>query len=150
MPTDPITFTLTDADGKTHTYEVIPHPPTEGSRIMWSLVGLGAEPLGRLIKGLFAAGEIKNLRAALDASDGVGKLLAAIDPAELAGDIRRSLATVALDKLGRDILSRTSRDGRNLANDLHFDAAYTRNYSELLRSLWEVVKANRFLSLPGM
>lgn len=150
MSTDPISFTLADADGKTHTYEVIPHPPTEGSRIMWVLVGLGAEPLGRLAKGLLGSADLKSLRATLDAPDGVGKLLAAIDPAELAGDIRRSLATVPLDRLGADILSRTSRDGKNLANSLNFDAAYVRNYGELLRALWEVVKANRFLSLPGM
>ncbi len=57
------------------------------------------------------------------------------------------LLSDAPPKLVRELLRRTIRDGKPLASDYDFDAAFTRNYSELMSALWEVVQRNRFLPL---
>jgi len=146
---DPITFELDDADGASHEYSCTPHPAREGSDIMWRLMALGAEPLGRAAKGLLQTLDAGNLRQLMDDPKGLEKISAAVDFAALGADVRATLQATPMTDLVRGILKYTSRDGKRLDNQLHFDAAYTRNYGELLRAAWEAAQVNRFLSLPA-
>lgn len=159
---DSETFTLVDADGVSHTYSVRPHPPGKGEAIMWSLVQLGAEPLGRLaslaLRGLDLPALIAASKAGSDATprgmlatllddDTIASLKESIDLAKVGADIARSIGAMPMQTLSRDILSLAERDGKPLSNAMAWDAAYARNYGELRRALWEVIKLNRFLSL---
>lgn len=152
MPTT--TFTLRDAEGVEHQYEVVHHPATEGQAIMWELVALAAAPLGALIKGLLSGTEPINFRALLDDPEGMTRLGTMIDFGKVGGDVKTALASGSMPQLTAKILSRTRRsneEGRmvELANRSNFDAAYTGNYAELLKAVWRVAQANRFLSLLG-
>ena len=97
---------------------------------MFELAALLAGPLGGLLAG----------KAGAD--------LSAIGPA-------LGSALLGLRDLGliHRILAHTHRDGKPLAGGgasvAHFNSAYQRNYGELLAAVWEVVKYNRFLSLPA-
>ncbi len=164
---DSIPFTLVDADGAEHAYSVRPHPPGEGEAIMWSLVQLGAEPLGRLaslaLRGLQLEQLIQMAQAGDSREDGkprgmmsvlvengdsiVEGLKESLDLAKVGADIAKSIGALPMLALSRSILSLTERDGKPLNNKLIYDGAYTRNYGELRRALWEVIKINRFLSL---
>ncbi len=143
-------FTLTDADGRPHEYEVTPHPPSEGMEIMWRLVAFGAEPLGGAVKGLLAMGDMGSIAKLLDDPKGLQKLGKAVDFAALGRDVKASVQSTPMSDLTKAIVAKTTRDGQPLANALHFDRAYVCNYGELLAALWRVATINRFLSLPGM
>lgn len=146
----PIQFTLRDAAGADHAYEVIPHPATEGSRIMWQLYAMGVEPLGKLAGSVLAADglNVRSLRGLLDDPAALEKLKASVDLGAVASSIRASLGPATMDGLTKEILAHTRRDNLELRNPGHFDAAYACNYWELSMVLWKVVQANRFL--PGL
>lgn len=162
------TFDLVDADGVSHRYSVRPHPPGKGEAIMWTLIQFGAEPLGRVISlalrgldlsallalaqaGARADGAEKPkgvLASLMEGGDGVlDSLKESVDLGKVGADIARSIAAMPMQTLTREILSLAERDGEPLASALKFDAAYIRNYGEMRRALWEVIKINRFLSL---
>ena len=146
----PIQFTLRDATGTDHTYEVLPHPATDGSRIMWQLYAMGVEPLGKLAGSLLTADglNVKSLRGLLDDPAALEKIRSSVDLGALAAAIRAALVGTSMPALTQEILHHTRRDGLELRNPAHFDAAYACNYWELSVALWKVVQANRFL--PGL
>ena len=150
----PIRFQLADADGQVHAYEATPHPPTEGMAVAYTLLALGAEPLGAAMASvLTAAGDagITRLSDLLDAD--VGDLANAVDFGALGRAVRDAVATGGMPRLTRDLLSRTFRDGKPLNVDVHFNAAFACNYFELAQAAWQLVQHNRFMpplpTLPG-
>lgn len=146
MPIAPIQFKLKDADGVEHAYECLPHPASEGQRVMWMLWGMGVEPLGKIAAGFMRMEGMrgKSIFAAAGDASLREQFALVVDLGAMAAAIRQALASVPMDVLGKDLLSRTTRDGKELANPLVFDEAYSRNYPEYALALWEVVKANRF------
>lgn len=156
-------FVIKDAEGVPHRYEMTGHPPIQGQAIMWQLLALGAEPLGRLADLALTSDELLGqVRAALAApapadaeaaeSTTLSDLAAVaktLDLARLGRDVKSAILSADMPKLTRDVLQFTTRDGASLASDIHFAAAYKRNYGELLQAVWQVVQANRFLPLPG-
>lgn len=130
-------FTLTDALGNEHSYEVALHPATQGEPIMWALVALGVEPIAAALAKVDGAGGL------LDLNLGDLNLTGSADA------LAKAIARADLPDLRQRILAHTTRDGRPLKDRPHFDAAYQGNYGELARALWEVVKLNRFLPLPA-
>lgn len=129
-------FVVKDVDGNPHSYNLTYHPAGEGQRIMFQLMGLVAAP------GSAAAG-------ALLSGDSLADLdLGAVNWSGLGDELRRVFASEMTPKLCREILSYAWRD--NVPLTAGFDSAYRANYGELLGALWEVIRANRFLSLPGM
>ena len=126
----PAEFVLKDDDGQPHNYVMPYHPASDGQRIVCQLAGLLGGPILELVA----------------ASQGGG--LSNLDHTALSGAVRQAGQVLLSDtppKLVRDLLRRAIRDGKPLASDYDFDAAYTRNYGELLAVLWEVVQRNRFL-----
>lgn len=109
--------------------------------IALKLLGLGIEP----IAGLLVPMALASVRGG-SASDfiTVGSIAQALESLpEMISKIDAPLIDA--------ILKHTNRDGVPLMMkpgpvNLNFDAAYTGNYGELALALWEVVKANRFLS----
>ena len=139
-------FTLEDADGKPHRYEVQPHPPTEGTNIMLALIAFGAEPFAAVVSSAFAVEDFFAGGATLgDALDlDVEGLVGKLDWSRVGADLKKSILSMPLGSMIRDILARTWRDGSPLSNDVHYNAAYTRNYLEQMRAVWEVANVNRF------
>jgi len=147
-------FTLEDADGNPHSYEVQPHAPTDGFRVCSRIAAAIIDPLAgtalsALVKTVPAAlkrarqsdGSL-NVDAILDdpeIMDGLGSL----DFSSTGPGLRRAVESLDLD-LVRDVLRFTTRDGKPLSADLHFDTAYQRNYGELMKAVWKVGAHNRF------
>ena len=150
------TFTLADADQRVHTYECTLHPATEGQQILWALVGLASGPLANLLKAAVPLLDLfkgRNVAAVLEdpaALDSLKASLGGLDFGSIGQSLRLALASASMPDLVASILSKTTRDGKALSGRIAFDEAYTGNYRELGAAVWEVVKANRFLSLLGM
>lgn len=140
----PIVFKLKDREGTEHTYEAFPHPATEGEKVMWTLVALGAEPLARLVGGVIAVS---------DGADTLGqileldreKVMSDVDWGSVGGDIKTSVLSMNMPALRQSLFSYVQRDGEPLNNKQAFDRAYTRNYWELGLALWMMVRENHFI-----
>lgn len=138
-------FNLIDAKGKPHTYLVQPHPAGEGTRLVLQVMGMAAEPLGRLLEGKLADLIERFASGALDMDAKVADELKDVAWSAVAGDLRRVLADVDGTKLIRDVLRYTTRDGQRLADDGAYDFAYQQNYLELLKAVAQVIQINGFL-----
>jgi len=169
------TFTLVDADGQVHRYEIKPHGALEGQVVVWQILGLGAEPLGHMVKGLLGAdgllpmiqkmsakfNEAKDNARGGDSATlaGVGAVMdgfniediaVSIDWAQLGKAIGDLLGSGQAPELTRELLRHVYRDDKPMLNDLDFDHAYSRNYIELGMALVNSVRINRFFELPGI
>ena len=142
---DPIELVLTDADGKPHTYTIVPFGATEGSAVLWQLLAMGSEPIARLASGALAAGDGMSLRALMDDPAVLDRMRKTIDIAGVGADIRSTIRSTNMQAIQASLVSRCTRDAKSLANPTHFDVAFARNYIELGKLLWEVIKLNRFL-----
>ena len=149
-------FNLTDADGGTHAYIVAEHPGGEGMAIAFELLSLGLPTVLRLAGAAMESDTF--LATAVRAVSGTSlqagsegdtlaelrSMLSGIDFGQAAEDVRVALGSGQAPALVRRILSRTYRDGKPLSSDASFDLAYTRNYMELLKAVWQVARINRF------
>jgi len=153
-----VTFECSDADGQPHQYELTPHGALDGQRVVFQLIGLGAEPVGQLVAGVVQSGDL------LETIDGARKaggleavmdldlqaLLGAVDWHELGAAVRQVLATGQAPDLVRELLRHAHRDGQPLRSDVAFDQAYRQNYGELLAAAYHSIRINRFFQLPGI
>jgi hypothetical protein len=121
-----IQFSLKDANGGDHAYEVETFPLRE------------ADPFFAMVKRALetALGTIK-----ISGSSGVdtgamsvGTLIAALNTISI-GDAQRLLVRVA-------------RDGKGMSNERAFDEAYRANLGELYLAVYEVARVNGFFLLP--
>jgi len=122
-------FTVPDASGQSVKYQVVLHGALTGMPVSLAWMRTAAPAM--------------DLIGAMDGDGDVGDLSAFGDT------ISKALASPELVGLIRDTLSNTMRAGKALSNDLDFDAAYLGNYMELYQALWNVIRLNRFLPLPG-
>jgi len=119
------TFELEDASGASVSYSVNFHPAGEGFRLSAELV--------KLLGGAFAA-----------VVDGEG------DDVDM-GAVMGALKDLDVDDfidLSTKVLKYTHRNGKSMKGHA-FDVAYRGNYLELYQALFEVIKVNKFLPLPG-
>jgi hypothetical protein len=139
------TFTLSDADGAEHHYQVVLHPPEQGQRILWALVALGGEPLGALLGGV--VGQLvlgdKTIGDLVDSS--VEDVLGEVDWSAVGRNVSEAVRRTDMPTLSKALLAHTVRDTKQLRDPTNFGAAYQANYGEMLQALWEIIKANRFL-----
>lgn len=151
------TFRLVDADGRPHAYEVTLHRASEGMPLMWEIAALVAGPLAGLLSlvGALLAAMRKavnnaplTVRGAIEDPnilDLVQTALGSADLTSLGRSLQLALAQPGNSALVMRLLAQTTRDGAALDSPVAFDDAYTANYLELARAVWEVVLANRFL-----
>lgn len=133
-----VTFTLTDAEGEDHQYEVTPHSGRQGQQIFWRLTALGVEPMAAAL-GAF------DFATALQ--EGVADLNSKVDLDAVAGQLRQSILAQDPSELAEDLLQFTLRDGKPLKG-IAFDKAYQGNWMEYAQALFHVIRANRFFPLP--
>lgn len=139
---DPKEVTLQDAAGKSHKYEIRPHPSSEGIPLTMEIMALGAEPLARLVKTWLDSG---NQLEDADATS-LESILDDIDWGQVGGDISRSLRLLANDPAKLQALfAYTYRDGKHLAHPQTFDDAYSANYAEWMKAIQAIVQANGFV-----
>lgn len=147
------TFVLTDADGVEHQYQILPHGAEDGERIMWQLDAMAVGPLAALLQsgiGQLVAGEA-SVGDVLDKD--VASLFEGVDFAGVGRDLSKVLGGPDILALSGQLLRHTTRDGQKLVEGDKrtpaFQMAYQRNYWELRRALFEVIRYNRFFPLPG-
>jgi hypothetical protein len=128
-------FVVRDVDGQPHSYHLHFHPTSEGQVLMFELIAMVAPPGSALA-------------AALLGGDGLDVDLTAVDWTATGREIQAVLGAKATPEMTHRLLAYTVRD--NIPIPSCFDMVYRANYGELLGALWEVIKANRFFSLPGM
>jgi hypothetical protein len=138
---EPVSFIVYDEDGNPHEYTVRKHPATEGRMIALRLLGLGIEPLAGLLVPMALAAVRGGGASSAITVDGLAQAVASL-PAMIS-QIDAPLIDAILKHTNRDGVPLMMRPG---PVNLNFDAAYTGNYGELALALWEVIKANRFLS----
>jgi hypothetical protein len=154
------TFELPDRDGKTHSYIVDPHPGGPGAALALRIQGLTLEPVAEAVRTIASIPSIQQLGTALreggeapDSTQVIGDVLGAVREVDMTA-LGRSLGSVLSHPGGpeliRAILERTARDGRRLSEPAYFDAAYERNYGEMLRAVVEVVQFNGFFPLAEL
>lgn len=147
-------FTLQDADGQTHRYEVLPHPPTEGFRVCSRIAAAIVDPLAGTALSALARTVPQALKRARGEGGKIdlGRIMddpeildsiAGLDFSSTGPALRRAVESLDL-ALMRDVLRHANRDGKPLSSDLVFDTAYSRNYGELMSAAWKVGAYNRF------
>ena len=132
-------FVVRDVDGAPHTYQLTFHPAGEGQVLMFELMAMLAPP-GSALGAMLADGSAGGSAFDVD--------LATIDWTAAGREIQAVLASKATPELTRPLLAYAVRD--NVPVSAVFDRVYRANYGEMLGALWEVIRANRFFSLPGM
>lgn len=135
------TFTLKDAEGREHLYEIIPHSTRQGQRIFWRLVALGAEPLAAAFSG---DAIVKALSGKADTS----ALAQELNLDAIAGQVRQVVLSQDLPELAEELFAHASRDGEPLKG-LAFDQAYQKNWMEYGLALWNIIRINQFFPLPA-
>lgn len=160
-----VEFTLTDCDGEPHTYDVTPHPPTEGTSLCVQVLGAAGEPIGRLLasnldkvaellpKAIAKAEQAEDdaeLKAALE--DDFGDLSEVfedldVDLAQIVRDVQTAIVEAGEAEFFRRLFKHTYRDGEALASKSAYNQAFQANYSELFQAAWKVIRANGFLPL---
>jgi len=145
------TFQLTDKDGNPHDYSMSLHPAAEGQRIMWKLYAAAAEPLAGLADAAFNS---KDIFSSLDMDGGLmpalQKVQGKIDVGRVGKDLKNAILDLAMAELTTELLKHTVRDGKKLAVELEFNAAYTGNYWELVKAVWKGIDLNGFFPLSGI
>lgn len=141
------TFALTDHDDVEHVYMVTLHGTDSGQRILWTLIGLGGEPLGAMMQSAvgrwLASGA--DLSELLDKPDGAAEMFAEVDWAAVGLQVSTAVARADMPGLVALILRHTMRDGKYLADKAAFNAAYQANYLEMLKAVGAVLQANHLV-----
>lgn len=143
-------FTLTSAQGTSHTYMMQPHRGSEGAPLAVRLSALVVDPLvtglgSILLEGL--AGGFSPSQMVIDADT-----VARLNMAQISAGVRGALLGIKPDLMCA-VLKYTNRDGKPLVSPegkptMAYDGAYSCNYLELARALWEVARFNGFF--PGL
>lgn len=156
-----IRFTLKDAAGHEHEYEITAlHPGSEGQSLALHFAGLAIEPLitaaGPLLIGSFDAvsgggkiGVKEIMSAVLDSPE----VMDSIDLPAIGAAARRALGSLDAKSIA-SVLRYTNRDGLPLISDSgrptgDYDAAFAGNYMELGRAVLEVGQRNGFFPALG-
>jgi len=153
-------FTIEDSNGDVHDYQVQPHPPIErgphtgGLRLVAAVVDAAGRPLARLVESNLAAlmGDLQETVADHDGPalempvDEVVDLLKEGDweLVDSFDDLMAAIQEADPEWLLPELMRHTSRDGKPLSHDEHFNAAYQANYEELLKAAREVIRINGF------
>lgn len=166
---EPVKFVLKDENGASHKYEVALHGARKGSLLRARLGSVVAEPVAALVYEVMRVGDIRQAAAVLMASAAPdaslvdpssratldakrAEIMALVDPGKLGTAVKNALLSLP-DDLIYALFEHVKRDGIPIGIsgfEDNFDDAYAANYTELESALWEVVKANRFLSLPAI
>lgn len=140
-------FSCPDAQGNSVQYTGILHPWNEGLVVSTRLMAAGLD-------GLASAVRFKELLEAITQDRAVDlKSLAmqAVEPGQILAGLKNLLLSPDGPKLIGAILRYSTRAGVPLEKAGAVDLSpYRGNYGELWVACYEVIVANRFLSLPGI
>lgn len=152
-----VSFVCPDEDGVEHKYETTLFKPSEGVTFAKMLLGAVSPVVAKVFQELIRngghAGQAIALgKAVLDPANdpqGVDLLEGDVDMASIVLAAQDAIRSIP-DETARALLKNTTRDGKPLSLDQYFNEAYIANYAELFLAVWEVVMANRFLSLQAI
>lgn len=158
-------LTLKSRSGSLHTYEITPHPASEGLPLAMKLASLSLPGLLSLLGGLMESEEFRGM-AAQAVAPGIGsggvsagtlvqgvtevlESLEGVDLSQLSNEVRTALADEGAAQIVRDLLKHTTRtdatgNPQPLANQFVWEQAYTANYFEMLQAAWQAALVNGF------
>lgn len=122
-----------------HKYTVIPHKTREATRLVMDIYGALSGPGLQLIVSLAEA------RDELSLDSDVSEALELIDSEKLGTQIKSALTQLHEDQV-RELFSKTTRGDKDLSNDGIYDDVYAGNWGEWTQAIYEIVRANGFLS----
>jgi hypothetical protein len=134
MSRDAKKYTIVDDYEEPHEYFTVQHPGTEGLKLqnklqralVPALGSIRAESLRTLQSEAGEASDAEIMAVGMQAMQGAfAQALELLDPATI-----------------KALMRHTTRDGKKLSSDLHFDRAYQGNYGELYLACWEIAKLN--------
>jgi len=132
-------FTLEDRDGKSHEYVVTPTPPKKAYKFVVKLSSTVGQSLAALI-----ADDVPGLIKRFQAQGFSSEMMDIINGYNLGLSIERIADVLGeLDPL--ELFEFTWRDGKRLASEAEFNAAFARNYGELRNAQFKVGEYNDFL-----
>ena len=143
------TFLLRDSQGVEHAYVCNPHMATEGVLVIARLMRLGGPSIASIFQSLYASIDTSDLT--LSSKVNVASIVGKVDwtGLKISEAVKQFVDGLASSvdgvELIKDILAQTNRDKKYLKDDAIFDLAYRRNYLELLKAAWEVIRYNDFL-----
>jgi hypothetical protein len=120
-------FQLEDAEGNFHSYAVTPFGGSAGLKLAARIGGLICEPIAAAVAAYAKDADLSGVGASL-----------------------RTAITAFDDKLVRDLLANTHRDGSLLAKEAAFDAAFGGNWLELYELLYKVIEVNKFIPFTSI
>lgn len=130
--------TITDRYGTEHAYEIRPLPASKSLDLAVRILAVISKP------GVALLGQLAGEQGAENVD------LTKIDLAELGNNLEGALTHVAQDTaLIRRLFQNVTRDGKTVASDAGFDAAYTENFGEMYKALKEIIVANGFIPFLG-
>lgn len=158
---EPLVFDLIGADGRAHTYEVLPHDTDAGLPIVGKLMQAGIPALAALVGGAAGQGgaglmaQLAALRSGTTpAAEGIATLIGGMDLPGLGDKLALAIPQLDIARLGPELMRRASRtdaDGvaKRLDSPVEFNKAYKANYWELIAACQKVIAFNRFLPRLG-
>lgn len=158
-------FTLKGKDGAEHTYELSPHPASEGDSIAWRLSAWGAGPLTEGLKAVAGAPAVQRLGRLMQGTEemeededalgealgGILEALSTLDVGPFSIAVERVLEKLADNpKLVRSLFKYTTRDGKSMADLASYAQAYQDNYGELQMAAFRIIQANDFFPVARL
>jgi hypothetical protein len=138
---EPVSFTVEDADGNSHTYICIRHNGANGIPVALKLGAVVIRPLVAAFGAVLKSGKLSDLAA--------GNVdLERFDADSIGAALEGVLGSKDAFGLISQVMANTTRDGKKIEKT-GLDA-YAGNYFDLLMALKEVVRINGFLPLPGI
>lgn len=153
---EPLVFDLIGADGRAHTYEVLPHDTDAGLPIVGKLMQAGIPALAALVGGAAGNGgpgllaQLAALRSgATPPAEGIAAVISGMDLGGLGDKLAAAIPQLDIARLGPELMRRATRDGARLDNPAEFNKAFKANYWELIAACQKVIAFNRFLPRLG-
>jgi hypothetical protein len=140
----PFEFTARDAQGAEHHYSCPYIPTEEGIDIsLWLLANLGS-----LVSGILPdiIGKLADGGSVADVD--LGSAFSSESLTAAGSQWKAALLSPDARRILKILLRYGARDGAPLASA--WQAAYQGNYGEMIIAAFEIIKANRFFSFPGM
>lgn len=140
-----IDFVLKDREGEEHHYVCIPHPPSDGFKVLDAMTTLG---IGGLVQVLFASTTMgSGADGEVSTKTDLKRLMSGFSAGDLASSIQGGIkASGGLAVLAPMLLKHTTRDTMRL-DAAGIELSFKANYGELAAALRKVVDANGFFEL---
>ena len=141
-------FETIDSFGEKHKYVCEFHPfESDANVLAWRLLELMSEPLAKMIPALFPSGgkmSSANLQSIAEELNFSGDELMIV-----VKDIGNLIGKLNMPALTNELLKYAVRDGKALSDPDNRDDAFSGNFGEVYKALYQIVRQNNFFPSLG-